>query len=229
MLTAMSRQRPLQRLFPEPPARGGGATESSPSSGATATAPRLSGLLVPVATILFACAACAAGAALEARVSQPGSGILATSLICLGSTALASRAVAPGARRPVQAGLTSLQGPSMVLGCVFLGSLGASARLNQLAAAGPAAALACAAVLVVHLAVALLGARLANVLGWSRIGLRHLLIASNANVGGSGTALAMASAMGWEDLAAPAAACGSIGYAVATALGVWLHGLLVRS
>ena len=121
----------------------------------------------------------------------------------------------------------------MLLGCVFLGSLGASARLAPILTAGPAAALACATVLLGHLSVLMLGSTLLNLLRFGRgegrrIGLRHLLVASNANVGGSGTALAMAAAMGWKELAAPAAACGSVGYAVATILGVWLHGQLLR-
>ena len=53
--------------------------------------------------------------------------------------------------------------------------------------------------------------------------LRTLLVASNANVGGVGTALAMATAMGWPRLLAPAAAAGTLGYAVATFIGVAVH------
>ena len=54
----------------------------------------------------------------------------------------------------------------------------------------------------------------------ARVPLRTLLVASNANVGGVGTALAMATAMGWPRLLAPAAAAGTLGYAVATFIGV---------
>ena len=85
----------------------------------------------------------------------------------------------------------------MALSCAFLGALGASARLGPLVAAGPAAALFAAVVLVVHCAFALGGGRLANACG-ARVPLRTLLVASNANVGGVGTALAMATAMGWR-------------------------------
>ena len=81
-------------------------------------------------------------------------------------------------------------------------------------------------VLAAHGAVLLLGALLANRLVGARITLAQLLVASNANVGGVGTAIAMAGSMGWPTLVMPAAVAGTVGYAMATAMGVGLHAVL---
>ena len=69
--------------------------------------------------------------------------------------------------------------------------------------------------------------RLLNAAG-AHISLQSLLIASNANIGGPGTAMAMASAMGWSHLLPAAAACGTVGYSSATLIGVALHSVLSR-
>ena len=53
-----------------------------------------------------------------------------------------------------------------------------------------------------------------------------MLVASNANVGGVGTAIAMAGAMGWRRLVPPAALVGALGYALATPMGVGLEAAL---
>ena len=74
-------------------------------------------------------------------------------------------------------------------------------------------------------AITLGGAAVSNALG-ARLSLRTILIASNANVGGPGTAIAMASAMGWLDLIPAAAAVGTVGYSVATVFGVAMHTIL---
>ena len=117
---------------------------------------------------------------------------------------------------------------SLGLGCLFLASVGATARLAELVAAGPAAAAFASTVLVTHCLFLMLGVLLANRLTNADISLAHLVVASNANVGGSGTAIAMASAMGWRALVAPAALCGALGYATATTVGVGLQAALVR-
>jgi uncharacterized membrane protein len=108
-----------------------------------------------------------------------------------------------------------------------LATVGASARLAELLVAGPAAAAFAATVLAVHSAIMLLGVWLCNRVAGTRISLAQLIIASNANVGGVGTAIAMASAMGWRALVGPGAVVGAIGYAIATALGVTLRSALL--
>ena len=115
---------------------------------------------------------------------------------------------------------------TQVLFCLFLASVGASARLSELLLAGPAAACFATTVLAAHCAVLLLGALLANRVVGARITAAQLLVASNANVGGVGTAIAMAGAMGWPTLVMPAAVAGTVGYACATAMGVGLHAVL---
>jgi uncharacterized membrane protein len=59
-----------------------------------------------------------------------------------------------------------------------------------------------------------------------KLDLAELVIASNANMGGPTTAAAMAVARKWKTLVIPAILCGTLGYAIATfigvALGYWL-------
>jgi uncharacterized membrane protein len=59
-----------------------------------------------------------------------------------------------------------------------------------------------------------------------RLPMQAVLIASNANVGGPATAAAMASSKGWSHMIQPAMLTGSLGYAVATGLGLCLAGWL---
>ncbi|KAL1503251.1 hypothetical protein AB1Y20_011307 [Prymnesium parvum] len=125
------------------------------------------------------------------------------------------------------AALRLLGAPSLFLCCLFLGGMGASAKLSEMAAAGPAAATFGAIVLMVHCVVMLVGVRVFNHFG-AEISLQTMLVASNANIGGPGTAVAMASAMGWTQLLPAAATCGTVGYSTATLLGVAMHDFLLR-
>ncbi len=88
---------------------------------------------------------------------------------------------------------------------------------------GPPAALCASLVLAVHCAAIGTGALVANAAG-AAISLPAL----HANVGGPATAIAMAGAMGWPALVAPAATCGAVGYALGTPLGCLLHRVLAR-
>lgn len=104
---------------------------------------------------------------------------------------------------------------------VFFATIGAGAgSLQALRQSGWLLAFICVQ-LSVHLVVILgLGRAL-------RLPMRALLIASNANVGGSATAAAMAGAKNWHDMVQPAMLTGSLGYAIATAIGTavghWLR------
>jgi uncharacterized membrane protein len=75
--------------------------------------------------------------------------------------------------------------------------------------------------LSVHLAVCIGVGRL------FKLPMRSILIASNANVGGSGTAMAMAQSKHWHEMVQPALLTGTLGYAIATAVGTavgyWLQ------
>lgn len=73
----------------------------------------------------------------------------------------------------------------------------------------------------VHVAVAVLAGKAL------RLPTDTVLIASNANVGGPATAVAMAQARGWTHLVQPAMLLGSLGYCIGTGLGLWMYSLLV--
>ena len=85
---------------------------------------------------------------------------------------------------------------------------------------GPILFVFAALILTVHL-IFLLGAG-----KLFKLDLAEIVIASNANMGGPTTAAAMAVARNWRGLVIPAILCGTLGYAVATfigvALGYWL-------
>ena len=59
-----------------------------------------------------------------------------------------------------------------------------------------------------------------------KLDLAEIVIASNANMGGPTTAAAMAVAKNWRDLVIPAVLCGTLGYAIATFIGVGIGNLL---
>ncbi|HOZ46507.1 MAG TPA: DUF819 family protein [Candidatus Hydrogenedentes bacterium] len=104
---------------------------------------------------------------------------------------------------------------------VFFVAVGASANVPMVLRVGPVLFLFAGVILVVHLAVILLA-------GWAlRLDIREVVIASNANVGGPPTAVALAVARRWDSLIIPSVLCGTLGYAVATFIGVavahWLH------
>ena len=105
---------------------------------------------------------------------------------------------------------------------IFFAVLGATANIGVVLREGPVLFLFAGLILLVHLVVILVGGRLL------RLDLREIVIASNANMGGPTTAAAMAVARDWPALVTPAILCGTLGYAVATFIGVavghWLGG-----
>jgi uncharacterized membrane protein len=75
-----------------------------------------------------------------------------------------------------------------------------------------------------------LSVHLAFSIGFGRLlglPMQSILIASNANVGGPATAAAMATSKGWASMVQPAMLTGSLGYAIANAVGLamaaWLR------
>lgn len=105
---------------------------------------------------------------------------------------------------------------------IFFAAIGASANIGVVLSYGPILFVFAAIILSVHLLFILLAGRLLN------LDLAEIVIASNANMGGPTTAAAMAVGRKWNALVLPAILCGTLGYAIATFIGVglgfWLKG-----
>jgi uncharacterized membrane protein len=99
---------------------------------------------------------------------------------------------------------------------IFFAVIGASAHVGTVLKVGPWLFVFAGLILMIHLAFLLTAGRLL------KLDLKEIIIASNANMGGPTTAAAMAVARGWKTLVLPAILCGTLGYAIATFLGVAL-------
>ena len=103
---------------------------------------------------------------------------------------------------------------------VFFAAIGASANIKVVLDVGPILFLFAGLILLIHLIFLLGAGKIFN------IDLAEIVIASNANMGGPTTAAAMAVAKRWRNLVIPAILCGTLGYAIATfvgvAVGYWL-------
>lgn len=188
----------LRRRYP---CRAGiGDAGSAEGAGAPPVTPL--GLLTALA---FSAATCAGGFAAAKAVGAPAAGILALTVLAVAAATLFPRR------------LSSLGGANelgVVLMQVFFATIGAGAHVGTVVRVGPSLFLFAAIILLVHLVVLLLAGRLV------RADLVELVVASNANMGGPATAAAMAVARGWRGLVIPAVLCGTLGYAVATFIGV---------
>ncbi|NOX18611.1 MAG: DUF819 family protein [Chlorobi bacterium] len=104
---------------------------------------------------------------------------------------------------------------------VFFAAIGASANIIIVLKFGPILFVFAALILFVHLMFILFFGKL------FKLDLAEIVIASNANMGGPTTAAAMAVGRKWKSLVIPAILCGTLGYAVATFIGVgvafWLR------
>lgn len=116
--------------------------------------------------------------------------------------------------------LTMADKIGMLLMQVFFAVIGASANVGVVLQVGPVLFVFAMVILAVHLLVLLIVGHLL------RLDLTELVIASNANMGGPTTAAAMAAARKWQHLVTPAILCGTLGYAVATFIGVAVGNLL---
>ncbi|KAJ8901235.1 hypothetical protein NDN08_007084 [Rhodosorus marinus] len=104
-----------------------------------------------------------------------------------------------------------------VIFSIFFVTIGASANLSKMIAYGPSIALFAGVIISIHGSVVyLVGRKLLH------LPVEELLVASNANIGGAGTAAAFASERGWLALIMPAVLVGSIGYIIANPIGLLL-------
>jgi uncharacterized membrane protein len=154
---------------------------------------------------------CTVGFELSDFINIQGSGILIiTAIVVILATLL-----------PNQIG--TIEGADQIgalLMQVFFVVIGASANLYVVLRVGPILFFFAAVILLFHLIFILAAGRL------FRLDLAEIVIASNANIGGPTTAAAMAVARKWKDLVIPAVLCGTLGYAIATFIGVAIGDLL---
>ncbi len=154
---------------------------------------------------------CAVGFGLSDLINIQGSGILIiTAIVVIVATIF-----------PKQVG--TIEGADQIgalLMQVFFVVIGASANIYVVLRVGPVLFLFAAVILLVHLIFILAAGKL------FKLDLAEIVIASNANMGGPTTAAAMAVARKWKDLVIPAVLCGTLGYAIATFIGVAIGNFL---
>ena len=171
--------------------------------------------LVDQATALALSAVlCAVAFSVEKLLGLKGSGIMILTALVVTLATVAPRWLGT-IRGAQQLGALLMQ--------VFFAAIGASASIHVVLRVGPQLFVFAALILTLHLLFLLVG-------GWLlRLDLREVVIASNANIGGPTTAAAMATSRRWDGLVVPALLCGTLGYAVATFVGVAVGSLLRAS
>jgi len=163
-----------------------------------------------VMSLSAAAVSCSVGNMLGPRWSMAGMAVFSSLLGFVGSTITTTPTAKPfkGAAQI---------GSAMML--LFFCSIGAmSGNLEALRKGAVGLLGLVTALLVVHLVVIIGVAR-----KWMGLDMACVLIASNANVGGPGTASAMAAAKGWKCLVRPAILTGSVGYIIANPIALALY------
>ena len=162
--------------------------------------------------LAIAATVCAVGYGLAEALGVGPSGILVMTALIVACATLFPR------RMSALAGAHEL---GVLLMQVFFAAIGASASIILVITHGFMLFVFAIAILAVHLAFILVACRLYG------LDLAEIVIASNANMGGPASAAAMAVARRWEALVIPAILCGTLGYAIATFVGVavghWLR------
>lgn len=159
---------------------------------------------------------CSFGNAVAGVSPLPGTSTMAVTLLTVGATRLL--------RRFAPAFLSSLSRSAPMVATIllnsFFGSVGASGRWAEVVGVAPAIFVFAALALAVHMVFMAAGAAIANALCGAGLGVDEIIVASNANIGGPSTAATFAGLLGKNDLVVPAAVWGTVGYAIATTLGV---------
>ncbi len=184
--------------------------DTSPAPVTEAQGDRLPGIVTGVA---LSAVLCAVGYGIAAAI-----GVKTAAILIVTAMAVTLATVFPGR----MARLKGAGDVGIAFMMIFFAVLGATANIGVVLKEGPVLFLFAGLILLVHLAVLLAGGRLL------KLDLREVVIASNANMGGPTTAAAMAVARRWPTLVTPAILCGTLGYAIATFIGVavghWLGG-----
>jgi uncharacterized membrane protein len=185
---------------------------ASPAINRTEVQPANNIDLLNIATALaLSFMICAIGFGLANLINIPGSGILIITALVIIIATLFPHQIGK-IRGADQLGILLMQ--------IFFATIGASANIIAVLTVGPILFVFAGLILLVHLLFLLISGK------FLKLGLAELVIASNANMGGPTTAAAMAVAKKWDHLVIPAILCGTLGYAMATFMGVGLAHLL---
>lgn len=207
------------KTVPAPQAR---AEERRPRSSPVTSQSATVATTTTVALVALGSAICFSGNAVASRSPLPGTSTMAITLLTVGVTKLLSRYA------PTFQTSFSRAGPlvTAVLLNAFFGSVGASGRWAEVVGVAPAIFAFASVALGVHIVVMAVGVAALNRGCAAGLGIDDMIVASNANIGGPSTAATFAGLIGQDELVVPAAVWGTVGYAVATTLGVGIWTVL---
>ena len=104
---------------------------------------------------------------------------------------------------------------------LFFFVIGVPASLNEIIKNSPLLLVFCSIVVFMNMIISFIFGKI------FKFNLEEIILASNANIGGPTTALAMAISKGWIDLAGPIIFVGTLGYVIGTYFGVFIGNLLL--